>query len=821
MKWTPALSGLILSVVFATFPFAVPAATIVPVTSSDELTAALQNVAEGDIIEISAGTFQAPAAGFLVQNKAVSFTLRAADQANVTLSGGGNGPVLLFTNTAPATQHTVLVERLVISDGFSSDPQIGGGVTLIQSAATFVECSFFRNTSTGALTGGGAVFMRDGAVAHFFESVFSDNTAIKEGAAIRLRNDCEASIHDCTFTNNRTDGSGHHESASGGAINVFDSALRITNSRFSGNAAGCFGGAIYVKGIYNDLPEYASEILISNSLFEGNIAQSDPGTQCGQPTIAGAVHLENDIFAKVFSSRFILNKAEMGGAFGNFRGHLEIEDSVFRGNRAFGTTSASGTGGALHTNSSDVADASTDDGAINRPSAQVLVHRSFFQGRYGTTGKAANKGACVYARGDSNRSYGVGVPQDGSLDQNRATVKFLDSVFVDCDSGFSEDGNGGAMAINHTALTLSNCLVLGNDAEGTTGNGGAARLTVESTAQITDSWFQENTGGIRAAVFMVSGSDLAVDQCTFVENTLSSGAKGSVVWSTPANATQNFPAMDVNGSVDNSVFVLNNGWDIAETDNAAGPINAVTYKANRFFTDPADGPVFNSTLSPLGRTVSELNAFVAVRNGGIGNTDKAPDDDNIVLVTSPALGAISAAPPVLFHTAAAGETVVPTEAFLAWAWNGGTATLDGSALHGSSGIGFGPAGSGIHTLEVDGGPGPVTALIDDAAVPAVDFEALPEHINSGEISDLGWNVWSGQWVDVVIDRGVVIQSPAAVGLQPVMPGSTTVYRVHAITHEGGTVASATVHVDEELPELLFVDGFESGGTGRWSAAIGD
>ena len=108
--------------------------------------------------------------------------------------------------------------------------------------------------------------------------------------------------------------------------------------------------------------------------------------------------------------------------------------------------------------------------------------------------------------------------------------------------------------------------------------------------------------------------------------------------------------MDVNGSVDDSVFVLNDGWDIAETDNATGPINTVTYHANQVFTDPTDGPVFNSTLNPLGRTVSELNAYVAVRNGGIGNTDKAPDNNNSALTTSPALGAISAAPPVLFHT---------------------------------------------------------------------------------------------------------------------------------------------------------------------------
>ncbi len=821
MKWTHAISGLSLSLVVVAFPTAASAFRLVPVASSEELTSALNDIVDGDVVEMSAGKYPAPTNGFLIQNKAVSFTIRAADQANVTLSGEGDRPILLLTNTALDTQHTVVFERLNILNGFSSDPQIGGGVTLIQSAATFVECVFSANVSTGTLTGGGAVFMRDGAVAHFFDSVFSNNAANKEGAAIRLRNSCDAWVHGSTFTNNRTDVPGHHESASGGAINVYNSSLRITNSRFTGNGTGCFGGAIYVKGIYNDLPEYASEILISNSLFEGNFAQSDPGTDCGQATIAGAIHLENDVFAQVFSSRFLLNQAEMGGAVGNFRGHLEIDDSVFRGNRAFGTDAAAGTGGTLHTNSNDAVDGSTDDGAINRPSAKLLVRNSFFQGRYGTTGEAANKGACVYARGDSNRSYGINIPQDGDPSQNRATLEFSDSVFVDCDSGFSEDGNGGAMSLNHTALTMSNCLLLGNDALGSTGNGGAVRLTLESTAHVTNSWFQENTGGGRAAVFMVSGSDISVDQCAFVENTVTSGAKGSVLWSKPTLATSTLPAMDVDGSFANSFFVLNHGWDIAETDNADGPVNTMVYTGNQFLTDPADGDVFNSTLNPLGRTVTELNAYVAVRNNGVGNTDKAPNNDNFVLTSAPTLGAISAAPPVILHTGAPGETMVPTEAFLAWAWTGGAATLDNTPLAGSSGVGFGTAGSGIHTLEVDVGAVTETALIDDAPVPAVDFAGNPEYINSGESSDLGWDIWGGQWLGVSIDRGVFIQVPALIGLESVMPISTTAYRVHAITKEGGAVASTIVHVDEQLPEVVFMDGFESGDTDRWTATTGN
>ncbi len=52
------------------------------------------------------------------------------------------------------------------------------------------------------------------------------------------------------------------------------------------------------------------------------------------------------------------------------------------------------------------------------------------------------------------------------------------------------------------------------------------------------------------------------------------------------------------------------------------------------------------------------------------------------------------------------------------------------------------------------------------------------------------------------------------------PPFTTTYRLFVITEEGGVVESATVWVDELPGDAIFADGFQSGDTDAWSAAVG-
>jgi hypothetical protein len=77
-------------------------------------------------------------------------------------------------------------------------------------------------------------------------------------------------------------------------------------------------------------------------------------------------------------------------------------------------------------------------GTVNRRPAYYRVENSFIQGRYGSITIAGQVGGGLYAAGDGNRMYGQnGVSQDGTTDQNRATVVVNNVVFYD----FGRPGN--------------------------------------------------------------------------------------------------------------------------------------------------------------------------------------------------------------------------------------------------------------------------------------------------------------------------------------------------------------------------------------------
>src|SRR5215472_2628233 len=73
---------------------------------------AIRQVAEGGIIELAAGTYPAPPAGFKISNPGRSFTIRAAPGAAVALDGGGQHPVLVVRNSAPSRGGLIVFEDL-------------------------------------------------------------------------------------------------------------------------------------------------------------------------------------------------------------------------------------------------------------------------------------------------------------------------------------------------------------------------------------------------------------------------------------------------------------------------------------------------------------------------------------------------------------------------------------------------------------------------------------------------------------------------------------------------------------------------------------
>src|SRR3981081_3050337 len=93
------------------------AATIVHVPADQpSLQVALNTVPEGGIIEIAAGTYNAPSGGFNIypdlSGGTRAFTVRAAAGASVVLSGGSSNEILVFT-----TPKLVTFQGLTFANG--------------------------------------------------------------------------------------------------------------------------------------------------------------------------------------------------------------------------------------------------------------------------------------------------------------------------------------------------------------------------------------------------------------------------------------------------------------------------------------------------------------------------------------------------------------------------------------------------------------------------------------------------------------------------------------------------------------------------------
>ncbi len=794
------------------------AETVISVPAGDAAAfrTAITTVPDGGIIELAGGVYSASGNPFAINNPGKSFTIRAAAGQTVTLSGGSTTAILLFTNTTPTTAHSVVFADLIFSSGRSTSDGVAGGVTLRGATATFLNCQFLNNTSAAPTTGGGGILAFNNSLVHFSNCLWQNNTAKNEGGGLRITEDTRAYIHSSQFIDNRVNLPGHRNTAAGGGIHVTNARLRVANTRFTGNQA-VFGGAIFGYGVW-DNPQVA-EIIVANSTFVNNISVADPGVTPPSPTVGGALHSEDEIDVFIYNSRFDTNRAQVGGAVSMYRSSVEIHGSTFRGNWSTGTQLSTG-GGAVAGASDDANDGTTNFGAINRPSLQLIIRDSLFQGVFGGTNVAAIRGGCVYALGDTFRTYGLGgVPQMGDATVNRGVVEVSGTVFTDCKvqepASPNSTGNGGAMDFTHIDLTLTNSIIMDCEAVGQFGSGGGLRTAIASDATISNTTFAGNRASFQGGGMIISGSTLTMSSCQFFSNSNLGGGMGSALVTSPEVGV--FPGVnhEMSGLVQTTVFSDHATVPVSEVDLAAGPKNGVQYNQNNFHSAGGTGTAiyFNSIAGT--RSVAQLNSLVVNRNAGVGNTDKSPANNNVALAGEPDLGAMLAVPPRILATNAQGDPVPPTESSLGFAWaSAGAAFLDSIALGGNT-TGLQADGSGIHTLEV--GAAEFLAEIFTGVIPSAQLTANPGSISGGQSSQLNWTT-GGTLLDVTIDRGVSIPLQAA-GSVMVTPASTRAYQLIAFTQEGCALDEVKVYVDEMPP--IFADGFESGDVSAWSTSVGD
>ncbi len=792
------------------------AATLEVPSGFATLQAALNAVQDGDVIELADGTYSSPAGGFLIGNKGKSYTIRAATGATATLDGGGTRQILRFQNVSVATGGSVVFEGLTFANGFSQSEGLAGGVTIYQGRATFVDCHFRDNSAMVNTTVGGGVYVADHSEVYFFNCLWTDNISRLGGAGLGIRGDSTVFIHGSQFLRNRTNPPNHALSAGGGGINAGNSVLRVANTLFQDNESGAFGAGLYAIG--NWLEPFTvprMDVIVSNSTFIDNRAQRDGSVSASFPTEGGGINVEDQTWLRVYHSRFLTNSAMIGGGVNNYRARVEIRDSLFQGNQAVDTNPGSGFGGAISNTSNDV------PGDPNRPNAEVTVERSFIQGRFGGVTTAAQTGACFFVAGDSLRIDGnSNVPDQGTVAENRAQAVIRDTVFYDCDvfaptPPFS--GNGGAIGMSVADLTLEDSLILDSDALGGSGGGSGGGLSAlfHSVARVNRTTFAGNTAEKFGGAIFTQGAELLMSDSELYGNQVAGGFSEDVFSSfgaalfTSVDDSRNLPAT---GLVENSIFSANEGLPVFDDDRMAGPINGVLYNGNTLFSSGYGGDVFRNSLGgPL--NASELNGLVVTRNGGVGNTDKSPSNNNSTPGNEPVLGEILAAPPAILQEHAAGDAPAPGTSWLAYAWAGGGATLDGGSVSGGTGTTL--AGSGIHTLSVDGDTVTRTATLSTAALPAASLTATPLNPLAGASFDLAWNKNAGTFLGLGIDQGITAAQTAS-GTTSLTFQFPLSYSLCMMAAEGGAVDMAAVGFGPT--DLIFEDGFENGSTSEWSAS---
>ena len=689
------------------------------------LQAAIGAVADGGVIEMAAGTYQAPSGGFTMYDVPKGFTVRAAAGATVVLSGGGTNDILRFANSSFSAARPVHFEGLTFADAVSTTPFIGGAITLGVAEATFKNCVFRNNAanSPGPGTGGGALWI-SGSVVFFDSCTFTNNTSPNFGAGMSVLNS-RVFVHNSRFTGNRTDEPGHSNNSSGGAIFVNDATLRVTNSTFENNRAGYVGGAIYVIGLWKDpVSTPAADIVIRDSVFTANAAQRATAVNFTAPAVGGAVHFEGQTTAKVLNCRFFDNTAPQGGAFSNYLAITEIEGCVFKGNRAIGNGNDEGQGGAIIALSAEA-------GPTNHRPSQLLITDTLIQGTGGTT-PTARQGGCIFAGGDSNFAYGQGgVQPNGTPQENRGVVKLTRVALVDGSvvGDSSLPGTGGAFLGAFVDLTIDESTIQNCTA---TASGGGLQLIQGSVASVADTIISECASGAQGAAITLFGSTLNMTGSEIVESKVTPNPDGGAFVSAPTPAADGFPAFDADGLIQNCVFSNNSGSvTIYDGDRGTPPFNRIRYMLNDF---SPDGPevYFNDAYGA--KDVAGLNAFTIQRSDG---TTTIKGNSNTAASSAPVVGRILQIPATPPSSGGPGESLPP--AYVVFASSGGPATVDGAPQPTGSGV-IETTDSGVHTLKVG----------------SEEFSTSPP---PGSALNISTRLPVGQGQDVLIG-GFIIQGPA-------------------------------------------------------------
>lgn len=727
-----------------------PAESIIYVPGPTNITlqTAIDQVPDGGVIEIANGVYTASGNGFQFLNLNKSFTIRAAAGANVILDGGSAVQTVWAENTSYSTASAVTISGIT----FANHNPVEEGKPAIRFSKvnfTFVNTTFLNNLK------GGVVYAESSHV-FFFDCLWEGNGSSAGGAGFRSW-DSNMYVYNSRFVDNYTTALTTSSIPAGAAIATVNGVLWVSNTRFESNRSGAHGGAIWATGEWAK-PE--THVYIANSTFINNGIERSVGKST--PMEGGALVFEDQVFVHIYNSRFIENFADLGGAISFFRCKAEIRRSVFQSNYTVGSGVYSGVGGAITMNFYD-----------RQSYASLTIEDTLFQGRPGHN---------VY-----DATFGGGLDVYGIVSSVKPKVTLRRVIFNDLDiSDPTYAAAGGALIVKGVDFLMEDSFVLNSTANTAKGGlGGGLMIYPSNIATINRTVFANNVAAQCGGGAFMQGSTIRLNGNLFVGNAVSPSTPESASCGA-ALYTGTQSTLMITGTVENSTFVNNLGLPILEGDNSGSPINGVVYNGNSFYETAFSGTVFHNALVG-GWTVAQLNTGVVTHTGGQPNITKSVVD-NVALDSAPDIAKILAAPGNLLSAAANGDSAQQTSAYLAYVWNGASATLNGQALSDRAGV---QAVNTAATYVLAAGSASNSAVVVNSTMPAFAFTFTP----SSPAPILNWNLTGGNFLGAAMDQGVALTSAASGSVQ--LPTTNKQYRFHGLTQEGGFVGL----IDPLLPVL--------------------
>ena len=492
-----------------------------------------------------------------IQANIMNFTTNRAVQGGAVYIKGNNtkiSNVISYANNATGGIHSTVMLN-----------PAGGAILIVGYNSTISNGSFTKNY---AVKGNGGAIAIDGHSANITSNDFDENEAIKGGAIYINSISTYSNIIRANFTENKA--------VEGGAIYILGSLTNIGNANFTGNNATndlsfpldtkseTRGGAIAIDGnrskIYN--AKFSKNTAVGNQrlsyggaiAIEGNNTElNNTDFEFNQAILGGAIYYKgslNDILDTEFrnnsaiqggalyidksdatfgKSRFYNNSAThelrfdnsfddmptMGGAINIPGNGINVYDSEFINNTAYGSNANDGLGGAIAVNGSD-----------------DTIKNSKFENNQ------AIKGGAFYLNGDKTQIIGSNFTDNraiqggvGYIDGSDSLVeksKFNDNYATHTDLRFPVTSaltdistEGGAIHIigeniKITSSEFNNNIADAEDASEKSLGGGAVYIEGRS-ATISNSTFDNNTA-LKGGAMYINIEETKVIGCNFTDN---------------------------------------------------------------------------------------------------------------------------------------------------------------------------------------------------------------------------------------------------------------------------------------------------------------